>query len=79
MLVERTGANEKYTTKKYKRAYSVHKLKVLNTFLERGNIFEDVGFLKETRYILPFFLKEIRKDKFSYIQIILNSSMLDVV
>ena len=39
MLVEITGANEIYTTKRYKYAHSVLNLKVLNTCLARGKIF----------------------------------------
>ena len=49
MLAEITGATEKYTTKSYKYAQSVHNLKVLRTYLARGNIFENVVFPKETR------------------------------
>ena len=49
MFAEITGANEKYTTKRYKYAHSVHNLKVLRTCLAHGNIFENVGFPKETR------------------------------
>ena len=44
MLVEITGANKMYTTKRYKRAHSVLNLKVLSTCLARGKIFENVGF-----------------------------------
>ena len=49
MLAEMTGANEKYTTKRYKYAHSVHNSKVLRTCLARGNIFENVGFPKEIK------------------------------
>ena len=49
MLAEITGANEKYRTKRYKRTHSVHHSKVLKPCLPRGNIFENVGFPKETR------------------------------
>ena len=79
MLAEMTGANEKYTTKRYKRAHSVLYLKVLRTCLARGNIFENVGFPKETREILLFIKKYAKTSRFSYIQIVLKSSMLDVV
>ena len=79
MLAEITGAKEKYTMKRYKCAHSVHNSKVLRTCLARGNIFENVGFLEETRQNLPFIKKYTKTSKFSYIQIILKSSMLDVV
>ena len=49
MLFEITGANEKYTTKRYKCAHCVHNSKKLRTCLARGNIFEKVWFPKETR------------------------------
>ena len=35
-----TGANEKYTTKRYKCAHSVHNSKVIITCLASGNIFD---------------------------------------
>ena len=38
------GANEMYTTKRYKREQSVLNLKVLRTCLACGNIFKNVGF-----------------------------------
>ena len=44
MLVEITGLNKMYTTKRYKRAHSVLNLKVLSTCLARRKIFENVGF-----------------------------------
>ena len=44
MLVEITGANKMFTTKRYKRAYSLLDFKVLSTCLARGMIFENVGF-----------------------------------
>ena len=49
MLAEMSGANEKYTTKKYKCAHSIRNSKELRMCLTRGNIFENVGFPKETR------------------------------
>ena len=60
MLIEITGANEIYRTKRYKRAHSVLNSKVLRTCFARGKIFENVGFFQETRKILPS-LKEILK------------------
>ena len=38
-----------HTMKKYKRAHSIHNLKVLRICLAHGNKFENVGFFKETR------------------------------
>ena len=76
MLAEITGANEKYTTK---CGHSVHNLKVIRTCLARGNIFENVGFPKETRENLPFIKKYAKASKFSYVQIFLKSSLLNVV
>ena len=64
MLVEMTGANEMYSTKRYKRAHSVYNSKVIRTCLTRGNIFENFGFPKETRYILPFIKKYAKTSKF---------------
>ena len=40
MLFKSTGANKIYTPKRYKRAYSVLKLKELSTCLVCGMIFE---------------------------------------
>ena len=50
MLAEiKGGANEKYSTKRVKRAHCVHNSKVIRTCLARGSIFGNVGFHKETR------------------------------
>ena len=69
-----------YPTKRYKRAHSVLNLKVLNTCLARGKIFENVGFFFKRREKSSRLLKKYAKiGKFSYIQIVLKSSMLDVV
>ena len=58
MLVEMTGANEKYTTKKYR---NVHIAFIIQNSLERvwhmEKIYEKVGFPKETRQNLPFIEK----------------------
>ena len=45
MLVEITGANKMYTTKRYEHAHSVLNLKVLSTCLAHGMTFENVGVL----------------------------------
>ena len=80
MLVEITGANEMYTTKRFKCAHSVLYSKVLRTYLPRGDIFENVGFfLKKRDKPSRFFKKYAKTSNFSYIQIVLKSSMLDVV
>ena len=70
---------KKYTTKRYKCAHSIHNSKVLITCLARRNIFENVAFPKETRQNPPFIKKYAKTSKFSYIEIVLKSSMLDVV
>ena len=62
MLAEMTGANEKYTTKRY---INVHIAFIIQK--SRGNIFENVGFPKETRQNLPFIKKYAMTSKFSYI------------
>ena len=41
--------------------------------------FGNVGFPKETRYILLFIKKYAKTSKFSYMQIVSKSSMLNVV
>ena len=79
MLDEITGANEKFTMKRFKCAHNVHNSKELRMCLAHGNIFENVGFPKETRQTLPFIKKYAKTSKFSYIQIVLKSSMLDIV
>ena len=67
MLAEMTGANgEIYNEKIDKRAHSVHNSKVIRTCLARGNLFENVGFPKETRQNLPF-IEKYAKSKFSYV------------
>ena len=79
MLVEITGANKMSTTKRYKRAHSVLYLKVLSMCLVRGKIFENVGFfLKRLEKPSRLLKKYAEIGKFSYIQIVLKSSMLDV-
>ena len=58
MLAEMTGANEKYKTKRYTNvniAFIIQK--GIRMCLVSGNIFENVGFLKETRRNLPFIEK----------------------
>ena len=75
MFAEITGANKKYTMKRYKHAHSVHNSKVLRTCLAHGNIFKNVGFPKETRQILLFIKKYAMTSKSSYIQIVLKSTM----
>ena len=59
MFIEMTGANEKYTTKRY--------INVHIACLTRGNIFGNVRFPKETRQNLPFIEKYATTSKFSYI------------
>ena len=66
MLVEIKGVNKMYTTKRYKRAYSVLDLKVLSTCLARGMIFENIGFFK--RKILHL-LKKYAEDCFEVIHV----------
>ena len=78
MLVAITGANKMFTAKRYKRAHSVHNLKMLRTCLARGNIFEN-GFFLRDEINPPVFKKYAKTSKFSYIHIVLKSSMLDVV
>ena len=58
---------EIYNEKIHKRAHSVHNSKVIKTCLARGNIFENVGFPKETRQNLLFIEKYATTSKFSYI------------
>ena len=79
MLAEMTEPNEKYTTKRYKCAHNVHNSKELRMCLARENIFENVGFPKEMKQNLVLIKKYTKTSKFSYIQIVLKSSMLDVV
>ena len=79
MLAEMTGANEKYNENIHKHAHNVHNPKVIRTSLARGNIFENAVFSKETRQILPLIKKYAKTSNFSYIQIVLKSSMLIVV
>ena len=79
MLVEITEANKRYTTKRYKRAYSVLNSKVLSTHVARRMIFENVGFFKRQEKSSRLLKKYAEIDQFSYIQIILKSSILDVV
>ena len=65
MLVKITGANKMYTTKRYKRAFSVLNLKVLSTWLSRGTIFENVGFFLRNKKNPPVFhRKMLRKVSF---------------
>ena len=61
MLVEITGANKEYISKKYERAFNVHNLKVLSTCLVRGMMFENVGFLRD-QISSPVF-REICRDR----------------
>ncbi len=80
MVVEITGSNKIYTTKRYKRAHSVLNSKVFGRCLARGKIFENVGFLFKRREKSTRLLKKYAEiGKFSYIQIVLKSSMLDAV
>ena len=65
--------------KRYKHAYSVFNLKVLSTCLARRMIFKNVGFFKREEKSSRLLKKYIEIGKFSYIQIILKSSMLDVM
>ena len=60
MLVEITGANKMYTTKRYKRVHSDLILKVLSACLARAKIFENVG----------FFSRDAKIGKFSYIHVL---------
>ena len=68
MLAEMTGANEKYTTKRYIDVqHIVHNSKVRRTRLARGIIFENIGIPKETMQNLPFIERYFTTGKFSYI------------
>ena len=68
-----TGANEQiYNEKMHESAQSLHNSKVVRTCLARGNIFENVGFPKETRQNLSFIEKYATTSKFSYIKIVWN-------
>ena len=68
MLAEMTGANEKYTTKRY---INVHIAFIIQNSLERvwyvEKIFENIGFPKETRQNLPFIEKYATTSKISYV------------
>ena len=75
MLVEIIGANEMYTTKRYKHAHSVLNLKVLITRLARGMIFENIGFFERQEKSCSLLKKYTEIGKFSHIQIALKSSM----
>ena len=81
MLVKITTANKMDTTKRYKRAHSVLNLKEISTCLARGMIFENVGFLflRDKKNPRVFLKKYEEISKFSYKQIVLKLSMLDVV
>ena len=79
ILVKITGANKMYTSKRYKRAYSVLNLKILSTCLACEMIFENVGFFKGQEKSSSLLKKYAEIGKFSYILIVLKSSMLDVV
>ena len=81
MLVKITGANKMYATKRYKRACSILNLKVLSTCLTHGKIFENVGFFffKRQEKYSHLLKKYTELGKFSYIQIVLKSSMIDVM
>ena len=67
MLAEMTGANEKYTTKRY---INVHIVFIIQKSLERvwhvEKIFENVGFSKETGQNPPF-IEKYETIKFSYV------------
>ena len=81
MLAEMTGANEKYTTKRY---INVHIAFIIQKSYERfwhvEKIFENVGFPKETKQNLQFIEEYVTTSKFSYIYIDrLESSMLNIV
>ena len=78
MLVEITGVNKMYTTKRYKCAYSILNLKVLSTYWVSG-IFENVGFFKRQEKSCCLLKKYREIGKFSCVQIVLKSSMLDIV
>ena len=79
MLIEIIGANKMYTTKRYKRAHGVLNLKVLSTCLARGKIFENVGFFKGREKSSRLLKKYANIGKFSSIQLVLKSSMLDIM
>ena len=68
-----------YTTKRYKRAHSILNLKVLGTCLAHGMIFENVGFFKRQEKFSRLLKKYAEINKFSYIKIVLKSSMLQLV
>ena len=58
---------EMHNEKIHKRAHSVHNSKAIRTCLAHENIFENVGFPKETRQNLPFIEKYTTTSKFLYI------------
>ena len=62
-----TGANEKYTTKRY---INMHLAFIIQNSLERvwhmEKYFENVGFPKETRQNLPF-IEKYATSEFSYV------------
>ena len=68
MLVEITGSNKMYSTKRYKRAHSVLNLKVLSTCLARGKIFENFGYFFFLSFFFFFFSRDEKKKIYMYIQ-----------
>ena len=56
-----------YTTKRYKRVHTVHNIKVFNTCLACGMIFENVEFFLRDKKIIPS-LKEKLKDRLVFIR-----------
>ena len=58
-----------YTTKRYKRAHSVLNLKVLNSCLARGMIFENVVFLRDKKN--PSVLRTLCADLYLFVVYIL--------